>query len=144
ELLGYVPLDDGLLDVYRTSHVFLHVSWTEGLPQVLFEASAAGTPVVATDTGGVGAAGKEARSLCHRAMPPPQPRQLPDWRTTWRCVGDWSRRVSTGRRHTPSRLSGRVSFAFSAPRTIGLEKACPSTQPRRLFRPVAHAGTART
>jgi glycosyltransferase involved in cell wall biosynthesis len=56
ELLGYIPFDAGLLDVYRSSHVFLHVSWTEGVPQVLFEAYASGLPVVATDTGGVAAA----------------------------------------------------------------------------------------
>src|SRR5262249_31088221 len=30
ELLGYVPLHGGLLDLYRTSSVFLHVSFTEG------------------------------------------------------------------------------------------------------------------
>jgi len=53
ELRGYVPIDDGLLDPYRNSHVFLHVSWTEGLPQVLFEAFAARLPVVATAVGGV-------------------------------------------------------------------------------------------
>jgi len=56
ELLGYVPVDAGLLDIYRASHVFLHVSWTEGLPQVLFEAFASGLPVVATDVGGVAGA----------------------------------------------------------------------------------------
>ena len=53
ELRGYVTLEDGLLEVYRDSHVFLHVSWTEGLPQVLFEAFAAGLPIVATAVGGV-------------------------------------------------------------------------------------------
>ncbi|HKH16897.1 MAG TPA: glycosyltransferase family 4 protein [Solirubrobacteraceae bacterium] len=53
ELRGYLPLDDGLVDLYRQSHAFLHVSWTEGVPQVLFEAFAARVPVVATDVGGV-------------------------------------------------------------------------------------------
>jgi glycosyltransferase involved in cell wall biosynthesis len=51
--LGYVPVDAGLMDVYRASDVFLHVSWTEGLPQVLYEAWGAGVPVVATAVGGV-------------------------------------------------------------------------------------------
>jgi glycosyltransferase involved in cell wall biosynthesis len=63
ELLGYVPFDAGLLDVYRSSHVFLHASWTEGLPQVLFEAYALGLPVVATDTGGVAAAARGSALL---------------------------------------------------------------------------------
>ena len=53
ELLGYVPIDAGLHDVYRRADAFLHVSWTEGLPQVIFEAFAARLPVVATAVGGV-------------------------------------------------------------------------------------------
>ena len=58
-----MPVDDGLMDVYRTADVFLHVSWTEGLPQVLFEAWAAGVPVVATAVGGVPAAAGDAAVL---------------------------------------------------------------------------------
>jgi glycosyltransferase involved in cell wall biosynthesis len=53
ELEGYVAFDSGLRALYRSSHAFLHVSWTEGLPQVLFESFAAGLPVVATAVGGV-------------------------------------------------------------------------------------------
>ena len=63
ELLGYVPIDGGLLELYRSSHAFLHVSWTEGLPQTLFEAFAAGLPVVATAVGGVPAAVGDAALL---------------------------------------------------------------------------------
>jgi glycosyltransferase involved in cell wall biosynthesis len=56
ELRGYVRHGDELAELYRSSHAFLHVSTTEGLPQVLFEAQAAGLPVVATAVGGVQAA----------------------------------------------------------------------------------------
>lgn len=63
ELLGYVPNGQGLRDVYRQSHVLLHVSWTEGVPQVLFEAFAARLPVVATAVGGVRAAAGDAALL---------------------------------------------------------------------------------
>jgi glycosyltransferase involved in cell wall biosynthesis len=52
-LRGHVPLREGLLELYRQSHVFLHVSWTEGFPMVLIEAFASGVPAVATAVGGV-------------------------------------------------------------------------------------------
>jgi glycosyltransferase involved in cell wall biosynthesis len=62
ELRGYVPFGPDLLALYGASHAFLHSSWTEGLPQVLFEAFAQGLPTIATDVGGVrGAANGRVR-----------------------------------------------------------------------------------
>ena len=74
DLRGYVPIDAGLPELYRSSHALLHVSWTEGLPQVLFEAFAAGLPVVATDVGGVAAAVGDAALL----VPPGDPERPAD------------------------------------------------------------------
>jgi glycosyltransferase involved in cell wall biosynthesis len=62
ELLGYVPNGPRLWEQYRASNAFLHVSFTEGLPQVLFEAMANGLPIVATDVGGVRAALNDGRT----------------------------------------------------------------------------------
>jgi glycosyltransferase involved in cell wall biosynthesis len=52
-LNGYVPFGPPLLDLYRGADIFVHVSLTEGVPQVLVEALACGTPIVATAVGGV-------------------------------------------------------------------------------------------
>lgn len=65
-LHGYVTVDDGLWDFYRRSHAFVHVSFTEGLPQVLLEAFAARLPVVATSVGGV----PELVNGCGLLVPP--------------------------------------------------------------------------
>ena len=62
DLKGYVPIDDGLLELYRSSHAFLHVSLSEGFPQVLSEAFASRLPVVATAVGGV-AGGADGAAL---------------------------------------------------------------------------------
>jgi glycosyltransferase involved in cell wall biosynthesis len=56
DLRGFVAFGPELLAFYRSSHLFVHVSLTEGVPQVLIEALASGTPIVATDVGGVAAA----------------------------------------------------------------------------------------
>lgn len=69
ELRGHVPMGEELLSLYRSSHLLLHVSWTEGVPQVLLEAFAAALPVVATDVGGVAEAAGAAALL----IPPGDP-----------------------------------------------------------------------
>jgi glycosyltransferase involved in cell wall biosynthesis len=69
ELAGYVPFDAGLGERYRRAHVLLHSSLTEGLPQVLLEAFAAGLPVVASDVGGI----RDAVGGCVRLVAPGDP-----------------------------------------------------------------------
>jgi glycosyltransferase involved in cell wall biosynthesis len=71
ELTGYVRFDGDLPRLYRESHALLHVSWTEGVPQILFEAFAAGLPVVATAVGGVAEAAGDAALL----IPPGDPQR---------------------------------------------------------------------
>ena len=56
EFRGYVAFGDELLELYRQADLFVHVSLTEGVPQVLLEAMACATPIVATAVGGVAVA----------------------------------------------------------------------------------------
>ncbi|HEX7244243.1 MAG TPA: glycosyltransferase family 4 protein [Solirubrobacterales bacterium] len=68
-LHGHVPMGEELMRLYRESDLFLHVSWTEGVPQVLLESFAAALPVVATAVGGVSEAAGEGALL----IPPGDP-----------------------------------------------------------------------
>ncbi len=52
-LHGHVPFGGELWAHYRAAHALVHVSMTEGAPQVLVEAFAARLPVVATAVGAV-------------------------------------------------------------------------------------------
>jgi glycosyltransferase involved in cell wall biosynthesis len=61
-LRGYVDQAE-LPEVYRQCHFLLITSHTEGLPQVILEAFAAGLPVVSTDVGGIADAVGEAVAL---------------------------------------------------------------------------------
>lgn len=53
EFLGNLPWSYALLDVYRSSDVFVLASYSEGIPKVLIEAMASSLPVVATNVGGI-------------------------------------------------------------------------------------------
>jgi glycosyltransferase involved in cell wall biosynthesis len=72
--LGFIPFGRELLEQYRQAHVFVHVSLTEGVPAVVIEALASGTPVVGTDVGGVGVALKGGRAGL--LVPPSDPEAL--------------------------------------------------------------------
>lgn len=53
DLRGYVPFGDDLFALHGDADMFVHVSLTEGVPQVIVEALGCATPVVATAVGGV-------------------------------------------------------------------------------------------
>jgi glycosyltransferase involved in cell wall biosynthesis len=120
EIRGYVPIDGGLLDLYRSSHAFLHVSLTEGVPQVLIEAFASGVPVVATAVGGVAEAAGEAALLI-----PPRDASAATQALTQIAVGAElrvgliDRGLALARRHTLESETARVAAFISSPNGAG-------------------------
>ena len=116
DLRGYVPIDGELPALYRESHALLHVSWTEGVPQVLFEAFAAGLPVVATAVGGVADAAGDAALLVEPGEAGPPAEELArvgaDGELRRRLVEAGAARV---REHTTEAECARVAEFLSAP-----------------------------
>ncbi len=53
ETPGFVVPGEPLAARYAAADLYVHIALTEGLPQVLYEAAAAGLPIIATDVGGV-------------------------------------------------------------------------------------------
>jgi glycosyltransferase involved in cell wall biosynthesis len=115
---GHVPNGPELFDLYRASDLFVHVARTEGLPQVLTEAQAAGLPIVATDVGGVRAGlGGGTEALL---VPPNDPEALAaaimrlasdgDLRTVFRERG-----LARVRTLTLERQAARLAAFISAP-----------------------------
>ncbi len=76
ELLGFVRHGPELERLYLDADVFVHTALTEGIPQVLFEAQAAGLPIVATDVGSVAEVIRDGRNGL--LVPPRDPRALAD------------------------------------------------------------------
>jgi len=113
---GHVPNGPELFKLYRASDIFVHVARTEGLPQVLSEAQAAGLPIVATDVGGVRAGlGSGAEALL---VPPNDPEALAaaiarlasdgDLRADFRKLG-----IARARMLTLERQAARVAAFIS-------------------------------
>jgi glycosyltransferase involved in cell wall biosynthesis len=114
ELRGYIPAGEPMNALYRDSHFLLHTSWTEGFPQVLLEAFAAGLPVVAADVGGIRSAVVDAAVL----VPPGEPDAAGD--ALRRLAADPKERgrlieagLGYARQHTMDREVGRLA-AFLA------------------------------
>ena len=114
---GHVPNGPELFELYRASNVFVHVARTEGLPQVLTEAQAAGLPIVATDVGGVRAGlGDGTEALL---VPPNDPEALAaaithvasddDLRAVFRELG-----FARARTRTLERQAARVAAFISS------------------------------
>jgi glycosyltransferase involved in cell wall biosynthesis len=131
ELLGYVAMGDELLRLYRSCHALLHVSWTEGFPQVLIEAFATGLPVVATAVGGVAAAAGDAAVL----IPAGAPEAAAD--ALLRVAGDPDLRA----RLTTAGLERARELTLEA-QTARLARFLEQARPRRQGEP--HGRSART
>jgi glycosyltransferase involved in cell wall biosynthesis len=127
---GHVPNGPELFKLYRASDLFVHVARTEGLPQVLTEAQAAGLPIVATDVGGVRAAlGGGAEALL---VPPNDPEALATAVTRLASDGDLrtvfrKRGFARARTLTLERQAARVAAFIS-----GYEASVPGNAAEHL------------
>jgi glycosyltransferase involved in cell wall biosynthesis len=120
QLCGFVPAGPSLREIYRESDMFLHVSHTEGVPQVLFEAFAAGLPIVATDVGGVAATVGDAGLL----VPPADPHAAADALSRLASDAQLRERLARAglriaREHTLERQCARVAEFLTDVRPIG-------------------------
>ena len=126
ELLGYIPFGPELLALYRGSHLFVHTALTESFGQVLMEAFACATPVVASDVGGVsvtldgGAAGLLVPGGDRTALVRAIQRMTDDAELRRRCVVHG---LELARKYTleaeAERLARFISDGLAHPRTQG-------------------------
>ncbi len=118
ELRGYLPVSSAIRKTYRESHFLLLTSWTEGFPQVILEAFAAGVPVVATDVGGIREQAGDAVELVPAGDPAAAARSL------LRLASDDARRrqlveagIRYAHRHTGSAEADRLASFLAVDRT---------------------------
>lgn len=63
-------------DIFKSSHIFVLPSYTEGFPSVVLEALAAGLPIIATQVGGVKNAIQNGKNGFLIESNPPNPRDI--------------------------------------------------------------------
>lgn len=122
---GYVPFGEELFDLYRRAHLFVHVSLTEGVPGVIIEAMSLGTPVVATDVGGVGRAVDHGRAAL---LVPPSDLEALVGAIERMCSDSDLRARLTSRGLTLARATTLESESRRVARFIGREDGTAETQ----------------
>jgi glycosyltransferase involved in cell wall biosynthesis len=116
-LAGFVPYGASLLAMYRSADILVHVSLTEGVPQVLIEAMATATAIVATDVGSVrnalegGRAGVLIPAADRDAIVDAVLRLTDDSQLRDRCI---ERGLIIGRRHALDVEAARVAEFIAA------------------------------
>ena len=123
-----MPFGPKLLDLYRSAHIFVHVSLTEGVPATIIEALGSGTPVVATAVGSV------PETLEHGGagllVPPSDPNGFS--RIRRRAAGARPGAVASPRRARLSVASGRtfdVNASCVARFIVGASAGTPTPMP---------------
>ena len=89
DLRGYLPLDGGLRDAYREAHAFLHVSRTEGVPQVSSRPSPRGCRSSRRPSAAFRRPGVMRSCWWRQGTPTPRPRAWPSSRPTSAGASGW-------------------------------------------------------